>query len=322
VNLLGGGYTSTVRRTSRSVEIVFPARRQKSTSQSIEPPAIDGKALQCGSFLTLYSDESKAQCPFNPKEQCLSFQPEGAMPVLSTSKEQCLSFQPFYLFDGLGSTTQLASSTGPVTDSYLYDSFGDILLASGTTPNWFRYGGRLGYYFDSDLTRYQLRRRAYDPLLGRFLTRDPIRNFASYVYVLSNPVTLTDPSGLYAVCCTFQTRPWFGQPETWSETVDCSLGTPVTACCTNRAGGYLYSWAFVGKSLGPCGVPAAPNPNIGLVICIRGYCSNFFWCSSSCSGFSDGLYTIDNAPCIELCVFTCAQFGAGMGGGGRPPMMA
>jgi hypothetical protein len=43
--------------------------RQKSTSQSIEPPAIDGKALQCGSFLTLYSEESKAQC--------LSFNHEG-----------------------------------------------------------------------------------------------------------------------------------------------------------------------------------------------------------------------------------------------------
>ena len=33
----------------------------------------------------------------------------------------------FYLFDGLGSTTQLANSTGSVTDSYLYDSFGNIL---------------------------------------------------------------------------------------------------------------------------------------------------------------------------------------------------
>ena len=38
----------------------------------------------------------------------------------------------FYLFDGLGSTTQLANSTGSVTDSYLYDSFGDILLKGST----------------------------------------------------------------------------------------------------------------------------------------------------------------------------------------------
>ena len=56
----------------------------------------------------------------------------------------------FYLFDGLGSTTQLANSTGSVTDSYLYDSFGNILLTSGSTTNWFRYVGRLGYYYDID----------------------------------------------------------------------------------------------------------------------------------------------------------------------------
>ena len=32
----------------------------------------------------------------------------------------------FYLFDALGSTRQLANSSGSVTDSYLYDSFGDV----------------------------------------------------------------------------------------------------------------------------------------------------------------------------------------------------
>src|SRR5262249_14613824 len=61
----------------------------------------------------------------------------------------------FYLFDGVGSTTQLASSSGSVTDSYLYDSFGNILLASGLTANAFRYVGRLGYYYELDLVTYQ-----------------------------------------------------------------------------------------------------------------------------------------------------------------------
>ena len=57
----------------------------------------------------------------------------------------------FYLFDGLGSTTQLANSSGTVTDSYVYDSYGNILLTSGSTVNPFRYVGRLGYYFDPDV---------------------------------------------------------------------------------------------------------------------------------------------------------------------------
>ena len=64
------GPGSSVRHASRSVEVDFPARRQKSTSQSIEPPAIYGNALQFGSFFTLYSEESKAQC--------VSFQPRPA----------------------------------------------------------------------------------------------------------------------------------------------------------------------------------------------------------------------------------------------------
>src|SRR5262249_28291125 len=41
----------------------------------------------------------------------------------------------FYVFDGLASTTQLTGSTGTVTDSYLIDSFGNILQSSGTTLN-------------------------------------------------------------------------------------------------------------------------------------------------------------------------------------------
>ena len=79
----------------------------------------------------------------------------------------------FYLFDGLGSTTQLANSVGSVTVSYLYDSWGNILL-SGSTTNWFRYVGRQGYYFDLDTADCYLRARVYQPALGRFPSYDPL----------------------------------------------------------------------------------------------------------------------------------------------------
>ena len=81
----------------------------------------------------------------------------------------------FFLFDGLGSTTQLLNSTGTVTDSYLYDSFGNILLVSGSTLNAFRYVGQVGYYASTDVVQYYLRARYYDPVTGRFLTRDPLK---------------------------------------------------------------------------------------------------------------------------------------------------
>jgi RHS repeat-associated protein len=109
----------------------------------------------------------------------------------------------FYLFDGLGSTTQLANSTGSVTDSYLYDSWGNILLTSGPTTNWFRYVGRAGYQWAPDLVAYLLRARFYAPGTALFLSRDPLAllesrasgAFRSYKYAGNNPVLVIDPSG-------------------------------------------------------------------------------------------------------------------------------
>ena len=113
----------------------------------------------------------------------------------------------FYLFDGLGSTTQLANSTGSVTDSYVYDSPGNVILVNGTTHNPFKYVGKVGYYYDPDLVEYYLRARTYDPAQGRFLSRDPLgldeefisHNLGftdnSYSYAVGNYVNARDPSG-------------------------------------------------------------------------------------------------------------------------------
>ena len=106
----------------------------------------------------------------------------------------------FYLFDGLGSTTQLANSTGSVSDSYLYDSWGNILLMSGTTANWFGYVGQLGYYYGADMTKYYLRARFYDPTVGRFPCPEqphPGMSPNLYRYVSNRTPNFSDPSGLF-----------------------------------------------------------------------------------------------------------------------------
>ena len=55
-----------------------------------------------------------------------------------------------------------------MADSYGYDSFGNPLLASGTTLNAFQYVGQAGYYVDPDVVQYYLRARYYDPVTGRY----------------------------------------------------------------------------------------------------------------------------------------------------------
>ncbi len=101
----------------------------------------------------------------------------------------------YYLADGLGSTTQLTDSVGAVTDSYSYDVFGAPRNTTGTTANNFQYTGQQR---DGNANRglYYLRARSYDPALGRFLSRDPLRFGNPYAYAGNDPVNLTDPTGL------------------------------------------------------------------------------------------------------------------------------
>jgi RHS repeat-associated protein len=123
--------------------------------------------------------------------------------LLSQTRNGIVSF---YLFDPQGSTRQLAEVSGTVTDDYLYDSWGNVLIADGGTTNPFRYIGREGYYLDLDSQTYCIRRRYYLPLIARFASVDPIipvlengptgRSFSLYTYILNRAPNLTDPSGL------------------------------------------------------------------------------------------------------------------------------
>ena len=121
----------------------------------------------------------------------------------------------FYLFDRLGSTTQLADGAGSVTDSYLYDSWGDIVLANGSTNNAFRYVRCFGYYSDVDISDLSVRARTYSPLLGRFLSKEPHRTLPSgigpYSYGRNNPVGLIDPAGLFAIAPVYSINSCWAQ---------------------------------------------------------------------------------------------------------------
>lgn len=118
----------------------------------------------------------------------------------------------YYHFDGLGSTDRITNSAGLISDDYIYRAFGELATSHTTTVNSFRYIGRSGYYYDSDIDLSYLRARYYDPIRNRFLTKDdmslfrpfittslvarPVHEHSTlYIYVGNNPVVYTDPSG-------------------------------------------------------------------------------------------------------------------------------
>jgi RHS repeat-associated protein len=102
-----------------------------------------------------------------------------------------------YHADGLGSTRAMSGSSQVVTESGVYDAYGNAVATYGAAPN-FGYVGQYRYYTDSTGLHY-LKARYYNPAVGRFLSRDPIGHAGGenlYAYVSNSPTTAVDPAGL------------------------------------------------------------------------------------------------------------------------------
>jgi YD repeat-containing protein len=73
----------------------------------------------------------------------------------------------YLLYDGHGSTRQLADSAGNLitNESYSYDAYGVLLGGERATQTSLLYTGE---QYDTNAEMYYLRARYYDPLNGRF----------------------------------------------------------------------------------------------------------------------------------------------------------
>jgi len=108
----------------------------------------------------------------------------------------------FYQYDGRGSVRQLTDATATVTDAYDYDSFGNLIYRTGTTPNDYLFNGE---QFDANLGFYYLRARYLNPQFGRFVSMDSFEGVMSdpmslhkYLYANADPINRSDPTGFYA----------------------------------------------------------------------------------------------------------------------------
>ena len=103
--------------------------------------------------------------------------------------------EAWYHSDIVGSVRILTDPSGQRAAAYRYSAFGVLEESIGAIHNPVRYAGRR---LSDALGTYDCRAREYDPLLGRFLQRDPsgmADGTNLYVYAGNNPLVFGDPLG-------------------------------------------------------------------------------------------------------------------------------
>lgn len=103
--------------------------------------------------------------------------------------------------DGLGSPIARTSASGALLSRTRYEPYG--LTAAGTTPVPFGFTGQVN---DVDTALVYMQQRYYDPVVGRFMSTDPVltdansgASFNRYAYAANNPFKYIDSDGRTAV---------------------------------------------------------------------------------------------------------------------------
>ncbi len=107
-----------------------------------------------------------------------------------------------YHFDCRGSTVAITGANGNITDTFAYDTYGNLVSRTGTSKVIFLYNGRDGVVAD-DNGLYYMRARYYSPEMRRFVNADIVAGQISnavtmnrFAYANGNPVSFVDPFGL------------------------------------------------------------------------------------------------------------------------------
>jgi RHS repeat-associated protein len=107
----------------------------------------------------------------------------------------------YFLGDALRSVRQLIDGSGNVVMATDYEPYGEVMSSAGSVGTAYGYAGE---WTDTTGLVY-LRARFYDPTMGRFMSRDSLGGntnqpitYNNWLYAFSNPINVTDPSGLCA----------------------------------------------------------------------------------------------------------------------------
>ncbi len=103
--------------------------------------------------------------------------------------------------DHLGSSTVISDSSGAIAESTEYNPFGTTRSHSGATLTNYKYTDQ---ELDPETGLYNYGARYYDPMIGRFISPDPIvqapfnpQSLNRYSYCINSPLMYVDPSGYF-----------------------------------------------------------------------------------------------------------------------------
>lgn len=108
--------------------------------------------------------------------------------------------------DYLGSIETLIDKNGTIVFSAYYDAWGKQKISTKSAGLESFRRGYTGHEHLAEFGLINMNGRIYDPVLGRFLSPDPVmqapeysQNYNGYSYCFNNPMKFTDPNGKFAI---------------------------------------------------------------------------------------------------------------------------
>jgi RHS repeat-associated protein len=115
----------------------------------------------------------------------------------------------YYYTDAQGTVLAKADAQGNIIATFDYAPYGVQVM--GTSPSG--PAGYTGHVNDPDTGLVYMQARYYDPVMGRFLSVDPVGSspeelfhFNRYDYANNNPIRYTDPDGRCPICVVIAVR--------------------------------------------------------------------------------------------------------------------